>query len=56
VIAVAANISHSLALKGDGTLQAWGSNIFQQSTVPANMTGVIAMDAWSNHNLALVAG
>ena len=35
MVAVAAGGYHSLALKSDGTVVAWGYNYFGQSTVPA---------------------
>ena len=34
VIAVATGIVHSLALKGDGTVVAWGANHYKQTKVP----------------------
>jgi alpha-tubulin suppressor-like RCC1 family protein len=69
VIAVAAGVSHSLALCADGTIAAWGSNSFGElgtgntttSNVPAAVvaTGalsnktVVAIAAGDNHSLAL---
>ncbi len=43
--AIAAGAYHSLALKSDGTMVAWGGNGYGQSTVPASLTGVIAIAA-----------
>src|SRR6266446_3071821 len=51
--AIAAGGSHSLALKSDGSVVAWGSNGAGESTVPANLTGVIAIAAGGYHSLAL---
>src|SRR5713226_360385 len=51
--AIAAGGNHSLALKSDGTVAAWGNNSYGQSTVPANLTGVIAIAAGGEHSLAL---
>src|SRR5260370_6039138 len=51
--AIAAGTFHSLALKSDGTLIAWGYNMYGQRTVPANLTDVIAIAAGGNHSLAL---
>jgi alpha-tubulin suppressor-like RCC1 family protein len=58
VVAVAAGGNHSLALKADGTVAAWGYwnlNDHGQSTVPAGLTGVVAIAAGSAHSLALRA-
>jgi hypothetical protein len=54
VTAIAAGGSHSLALKGDGTVVAWGDNFSGQSTVPAGLSDVTAIAAGGAHNLALV--
>jgi alpha-tubulin suppressor-like RCC1 family protein len=65
VIAIAAGAYHSLALKNDGTVWAWGDNGFGQlgngtnivkSNVPvqvSSLTGVIAIAAGAYHSLAL---
>jgi hypothetical protein len=55
VIAVAAGIQHSLALKYDGTVVAWGSNEFGQATVPEGLRQVAAIAAGEKHSLALKA-
>jgi hypothetical protein len=52
-IAIDAGENHGLALKSDGTVLAWGSNIFGQTNVPAGLAGVAAIAAGSNHSLAL---
>src|SRR5437660_6193822 len=44
---------HSLALKNDGTVVAWGSNAAGQSTVPAGLNSVVAIAAGGLHSLAL---
>src|SRR5713226_5539063 len=51
--AIAAGASHSLALKSDGTVVAWGDNFYGQSAVPADMTSVTAIAAGGCHGLAL---
>jgi alpha-tubulin suppressor-like RCC1 family protein len=62
VVAVAAGGFRSLVLKQDGSVIAWGNNVYGQNTVPAGLRGVIAIatpaagDAEAGgHNLALKA-
>ncbi len=55
VTAIAAGLSHSLALKNDGTVVAWGRNVEGQTTVPAGLTGVTAIAAGGYHSIALKA-
>ena len=50
---VAAGAYHSLALKTDGTVVAWGYNRYNQTNVPPTLTGVTAIAAGGNHSLAL---
>ena len=52
-MALAAGWSHSLALKPNGTVLAWGSNDFGQTNVPPDLSGVKAIAAGWDHNLAL---
>ncbi len=42
-------------MKGDGTVVAWGDNFEGVSTVPAGLSGVIAIDAGDYHNLVVKA-
>lgn len=44
---------HSLALKSDGTVVAWGANDYGQSNVPEGLNNVVAIDAGGYHSLAL---
>jgi hypothetical protein len=55
VTAIAAGTAHSLALKGDGTVVAWGCRGFDygQCTVPSGLSGVTAIAAGKYHSLAL---
>src|SRR5713226_5773237 len=51
--AIAAGWYHSLALGSDGKVVAWGDNTYGQDSVPASLTGVVAIAAGASHNLAL---
>jgi alpha-tubulin suppressor-like RCC1 family protein len=65
IVAVAAGDSHSLALKTDGTVLAWGDDAFGQlgddvvsadkntPTVVPNVSGIVAIAAGAYHSLAL---
>lgn len=55
ITAVAAGSTHSLALKRDGTVVAWGAvgDDFGQTTVPAGLSGVTAIAAGWYHSVAL---
>ncbi len=51
--AVAGGELHSLALKNDGTVAAWGYNGDGQTNVPSGLRNVVAIAAGGYHNLAL---
>jgi trimeric autotransporter adhesin len=53
VMAVAAGNKCSLALKGDGTVVAWGYNGFHVADIPAGLSGVVAIAAGDNFCLAI---
>jgi len=55
VSAVAAGWGHSLALKNNGSVVAWGSNGGGQTAVPAGLTGVKAIGAGSYFSLAVAS-
>jgi alpha-tubulin suppressor-like RCC1 family protein len=51
---IAAGFDHSLALKNDGTVIAWGNNFDGQATVPAGSSNVVAIAAGAGgYSLAL---
>jgi len=51
--AIACGDYHNLVLQSDGTVIAWGSNQFGQSTVPAGLGGVTAITAGVGYSGAL---
>jgi hypothetical protein len=56
VTTIAAGYAHSLALKGDGTVVAWGCDApfdVAQCNVPIGLSGVTAISAGDFHSLAL---
>src|SRR5207248_2811992 len=60
VTAIAAGVAHTLALKSDGTVVAWGAGQtnggalnYGQSSVPSSLTNVIAIAAGGNSSLGL---
>jgi hypothetical protein len=54
VIAIDTSGNHSLALKSDGTVAAWGYNSYGESTPPNVLSGVVAISAGQYHSLAIV--
>ncbi len=55
IVAIAAGSSHSVALKSDGTVRAWGLNSFGTTAVPSGLSDVVAISAGFEHTLALKA-
>jgi hypothetical protein len=55
LLAVAGGESHSLGLKGDGSIVAWGWNLAGQCNVPAPNTGFAAVAGGEEHSLGLKA-
>ena len=50
---IAAGGAHSLELKSDGSVVAWGQNLALQSTVPDGLNDIVAIAAGRYHSLAL---
>jgi alpha-tubulin suppressor-like RCC1 family protein len=50
---ITAGDMHSLGIRADGTVAAWGDNWYGQRNVPAGLTGAVSVAAGGNHNLAL---
>ena len=55
MIQVAAGGEHALALKKDGTVVAWGNNVYGQATVPEGLSDVKVVAAGNSHSVALTA-
>jgi hypothetical protein len=53
--AIAGGSIHSLAVKTDGTVIAWGTNNYGQTDVPAGLTNVVAIAGGGSHSIALRA-
>jgi alpha-tubulin suppressor-like RCC1 family protein len=53
VTAISAGLGHSLALRSDGTVVAWGRHDEGQTSVPAGLRDVVAVAGGDAHSLAL---
>lgn len=53
LVAIAGGSLHSVGLKGDGTIVAWGENNEGQCNVPSPNEGFIAVAGGFAHNLGL---
>jgi alpha-tubulin suppressor-like RCC1 family protein len=55
VVAIAAGDSHTLAVRVDGTVVAWGDDSWGQIDVPSGLASVKAVAGGNEHSLALLA-
>jgi alpha-tubulin suppressor-like RCC1 family protein len=55
VVTIAAGYCHSLALRNDGTVIAWGDNTYGQTNVPPDLEDVVAIAGGGSHSSALKA-
>jgi alpha-tubulin suppressor-like RCC1 family protein len=55
VTAIEGGRYHSLALKANGTVVAWGDDTFGETDVPVGLSNVTAIATGAIHNLALKA-
>ena len=53
VVAIAAGVNHSLALKTDGSVVGWGYNYYGETSVPAGVSNVVAIAAGQYQSLAI---
>lgn len=53
IVAISAGITHSLALREDGTIKVWGSNCCGQTDVPENLTDVTGIAAVEGFSVAV---
>src|SRR5438067_2617559 len=53
VIAISSSLDHTLALRSDGTVVAWGFDFDGQCDVPAGLNNVVAVAAGEFFSLAL---
>ncbi|WP_176220733.1 immunoglobulin-like domain-containing protein [Cohnella massiliensis] len=53
IVKIAAGWSHSLTLQADGTVVAWGDNLYGETDVPSRLAGAAAIAAGWNYSLAL---
>ncbi|MCS7089255.1 MAG: M6 family metalloprotease domain-containing protein [Verrucomicrobiota bacterium] len=55
IVSVAAGLWHTLALRSDGRVVAWGHNVSGQCDVPDSLTNAVAIAAGGYHSLAIRA-
>jgi alpha-tubulin suppressor-like RCC1 family protein len=50
---ITAGDMHSLGIRADGTVAAWGFNYYGKCSIPADLNGVTAVAAGREHSIAL---
>lgn len=53
IVDIAAGDGFAVALRADGTLRAWGTNVVAVTNVPAGISNIVAVEAAARHVLAL---
>ena len=53
VVSIATGYAHSLVLRSDGTMAAWGSDTYGEGAVPSGLSNAVAIAAGYYYNLAL---
>ena len=56
MVEISAGDYHSLALKKDGTVVAWGGNSSKQCDVPTGLTDVVGISAGDSYSLVVKKG
>lgn len=56
VVDIATSIDHSLALRADGSILAWGSDKYGQTEVPENLGYAAAISVGVDYDVAIVTG
>jgi alpha-tubulin suppressor-like RCC1 family protein len=55
-VGISAGGFHSLVIKKDGTVVAWGANGYQQCDVPTSLTDVVGISGGGSHSLVIKKG
>src|SRR4051812_6709794 len=53
VVSIACGDAHTLALKADGTIIAWGNNAYGQTNIPTGLSSVSSVSAGAGYSAAL---
>jgi len=55
IVKIAAGVAHTVVLRSDGKVVAWGRNEDGQCNVPEGLTNVVAIAAGGGHTAALLS-